>query len=253
MVEQANRRAALLVDFDNCVRRGQQDLASQLRAWLTHTVGTIVSADAHLDHVLVRLYGGWMQGGVLSRAGSEVAGALPQADPFPSRRPDGRVMSGTVELALGLAESPGRVFDDTVRRKNSAPRLRRDREGLNGKCHDDTATCSIKMIARFTAATHRLCPTPSCGVTSGEAFLIQEQKMVDTMMTCDVLYLSQDPTLVATYVATDDTDLLPPLIAAATRRSGSATLISPHGFFSDAQIEFLQDSSVPVLHLSGES
>jgi hypothetical protein len=74
----------VLIDFDNILPPGEGSLSAEL---LSHQlVGLLKSAlvtHPSLEHFVIRLYGGWYEGGTLTNRGSEVAQLVSQVDLFP--------------------------------------------------------------------------------------------------------------------------------------------------------------------------
>lgn len=239
--------ALVLVDYDNVFRGSVGE--SELRHELNRLVGLAVDESSDEIQIVVRLYGGWTAGGALSRRGSEVARTASMADPFPMiiRK---RVIRGSVELARSLISDPSVIFDDTYRRRTSPPRLRLSGSPPMGCAEDDT--CPAKILMSFTKGPGRTCPSAVCSVSSASAFVVHEQKMVDTMLTCDLMQGAQDAEVVAIFIVSDDTDFIPPLVASAKLCRGEISLLAPNGTISGPTQALLRSKGVRVIQPGGK-
>jgi uncharacterized LabA/DUF88 family protein len=239
--------ALVLVDFDNLFPSAVHE--SELRHVLMRLIELAAQAAPVETSVSVRLYGGWTASGTLSRRGSEVALVASQADPFPMiiRR---NFVRGSVELAQSLRSEPSLVFEDTYRRRNAPPRLRLAASPPDG-CVDSDG-CPAKILVRFTKGPGRICPADSCSVSAGSAFTVHEQKMVDTMLSCDLLQGAPDPEVAAILVVSDDTDFVPPLLAAAQLCRGTIAVLAPNGTLGASAKRLLTSKGVQVLELEDE-
>lgn len=246
-------RVGVLVDFDNALPPTDLLTASSLRHVLLACIRHALSLVDGAPSIHVRLYGGWMSGAILSRRGSEVAALLQEADPFPLVTEGGLTVRGTLELATGIIDDPGMVLEDTYRRRSGVPRLRLANTPLPHGCASEPATCPAKILARFTKASHKQCPVEACTVVASSAFTVHEQKMVDTLLVCDLLALLDDSRCRAILLLSGDTDFVPALVL-ARRKSGIALswLIPSQAIASEDFAEFVRLRGVEVGVLSAE-
>lgn len=88
-----------------------------------------------------------------------------------------------------------------------------------------------------------------CQVTAQSAFVSAEQKMVDTLLACDLidLVLSADVTHIT--VVSGDTDFVPPILFAKGWKTASLQLIVPKAGWSSGQTSILEDSGITVTEL----
>ncbi len=243
------KSAVILVDLDNVHPPGSTALAGpELRHSLLTLITLACDSVPRIGVITVRLYGGWMSGGVLSRMGSEVAAAMAMADPFPLLHTNGVSVRGTVELATSLLAAPAFVLQDTYRHRGSVPRLR-----LSGPippgCQRDPVACPARILKQFTKGPGSLCPADACGVTATSAFVAHEQKMVDTLLSCDLLAAAEDEGISAVFLVSGDTDFVPPLLYAACRDAFTARrlyLLTPSRDLPDSEAELLRRMGVAV-------
>lgn len=208
--------AVALIDFDNWYRATPSaSVGAVLQHCLNEVVRALVELTEDVLYVLVRIYGGWTENGVLTALGSDVAAGCAAADPFPlAIMNQSRIIHGEVQLAHQLSIAPHIHLGDTSRRRWGPSRLRLNGTPLPPGCLETMERCPARILQKFTKSPTRSCPVDACPVTAESAFLTREQKMVDTMMTCDLLDYVHDADTVAVAVVTADSDLLPPLIHA---------------------------------------
>jgi hypothetical protein len=211
-----NLSVTILVDFDNLYK----DVTGPDFHWVNHQLNKFVElalgVDPNVEELVIRMYGGWIQGGILTARASALLSVLGGTSFFPIKHPkkDG-VLRGTIGLATRLIGVPSVEWDDTRRVKNGLPKLRLAKETLPSKCINP-ASCPATTLSRFTKHKSKLCPTPGCSVTNSEAFQTVEQKMVDTMIACDAIFLALDETQGHVLVVSDDSDVVPAVALAQT-------------------------------------
>ena len=205
--------AVALVDFDNWHEAaGSRPVESTLREVVQAVTSRLFEIEPAIAAISIRLYGGWTQMGAFSQTASEVATHLPVVDPFPIPAA-GRIVRGEVRLATTLASDPTIDIGDLCRIRSGPPRLRLASSPRPNGCANETA-CSAKALQRFTSKGTSQCPTEGCTVVASDAFSTKQQKMVDTLMTCDLLTYASSQEVLAVSVVTADTDLMPPLLQA---------------------------------------
>ena len=206
-----------LVDFDNllppyedCTREAFGLIINQLLDAILHSIPTA-------ERVSIRLYGGWMSNGVLSRRGSDVSAAVSGIRLFPRISIGSHRVRGDVLLATALLAQPAVSFSDTARRRNSVPRLRLSGNPLPAGCAVTSEQCPAKILQKFTSKNSKECPVDECMVLCRDAFVVQEQKMVDGMLICDLITLTDEQPSPSCVIVSDDTDFVPALIIGGYR------------------------------------
>ena len=242
---------ALLVDFDNFMPPARTLEESEASHLLQATIRSMLEKSPELASINVRLYGGWRSSGLLSRRGSEVAGLLRAIDPFPIPISSARILRGRMELALSLVGHTSPEFDDTYRVRGSAPRIRLSQNPVPSGCasnqHD---ACPARILTKFTASRGRVCPIDKCAVTAEAAFLHAEQKMVDTLLSCDLIELaSLSENYAQVAIASGDTDFVPPLVYASQKTSATLHLITAKPNWSPGATRILRSHNVHVSEL----
>ena len=200
-----HRSVVMLIDYDNVESAVRQEGVAGVIHRILHLLPEDVLSP--VTHVAARLYGGWYNERLLTEAAQKLRGDIEHHFPFvvplltPGRR-SGILVSA--ELALALSISPNVHLMNTYRIR-SAPRNLRAEDYPFAKCVSPTAGCPLH-------ATHHLlttnrCPEPGCPVRIREVITRPEQKLVDTMLTADLVYVARRPSTVI--VASSDDDLWP--------------------------------------------
>jgi hypothetical protein len=210
--------AYALVDYFNLPRRTQNN---GLRS-LAHGISDGI-AEPGLEQIEVRLYGGWYDAGGLTKTGTLLAQEIDQTFPLSLRTPQGAARTFRCEIASSLIESRADLFFSTVRDRHGLAWYRRAAPPLG--CVDPP-TCTRDVVLRWS---RNGCPAPGCAVTHQEAFCSGQQKLVDSLICCDLLSLcTGDPDLVVLLVSEDD-DFIPALVLAGRRGQGVWQLRSKAG------------------------
>lgn len=200
-----------------------------------------------IDQLTIRLYGGWFEAAAMTSRASEYARLAQLADPFPLVG-SGRRISGRVELATGPIASPGMILPHTYRRRATAPRLKRA-PGLNDPSCCGSSSCSAKRLAGWSEGPRKVCPTPDCNVTYADAFFGSEQKMIDAMLSVDLIDMATIGQMSAVAVVSDDTDFIPALLYAARRGEGQVVSIRRRKL-DDLLADLLADAGVNDLRVA---
>lgn len=219
-----------LVDFDNLLPPYEECTPEMLNVTLNELVDRILQTIPKAEQVFIRLYGGWMASGILSRRGSDISAAMSAVGLFPRIGDGSHRVRGSLTLADALVLTPHLRFADTSRRRLTPPRLRLAGNPLPNNCAGTSDSCPARILKKFTSKPSKECPVDGCTVLCTEAFVVQEQKMVDGMLICDLITLSDMRPRVSCVVVSDDTDFVPGLVIAADR--------------SDAVYWALRDTSV---------
>ena len=157
----------------------------------------------------VRVYGGWYEGNQITRMAQDVTVELQRDFPTILRVPLGNsetlALKTNSELAVSLLQEPGHHLFDTYRRKGKPWNVRVEKPADIG-CVD--ATCVLPQMKQLLKSGS--CPKSGCSVTSCELVYRHEQKIVDTMLTCDLIH-AVDRVSGRVILISGDDDFLPPL------------------------------------------
>ena len=238
----------ILVDYDNLFSRDRRERSPSL---VEHDLVSILREVRRrfpaAREFRIRLYGGWYQDGILTDHGSEVAGSV-SSGIFPLVDRDRSVIiRGEIELVDELLAVPSVRFRETFRRRGGLPRLRLAAVGsAPDGCAQPNASCPVAALRRFSRKKPSTCPVESCVVTSDDAFVVSEQKMVDALLICDLLHAVElRPAVVA--AVTSDTDLLPALVQASVKSSERLVLIGDQSLWPADHLLLLESLGVHLL------
>lgn len=156
----------------------------------------------------IRVYGGWYEGLNMTQLAQKLSVAI--ADDFPAiiRLPSavGTIaLATTAELAVSMIEEPQYHLFNTYRKKGRPGNLRVQRPEQVG-CTD--LACPLPIAKKLLK--NGSCSLSSCTITADDLVYRHEQKIVDSMLTCDMVYASQLMYDHIVLVSGDD-DFLPPI------------------------------------------
>ena len=156
----------------------------------------------------VRVYGGWYEGSEITRLAQEVAVEIQDNFPAIIRIPsNGKYIKfkTNADLAVALMKEPGRHLFNTLRRREKPGNIRVEAPENVG-CLD--SECILPMMKKFLNKGR--CPKSDCNAASGNLVYRQEQKLVDTMLSCDLIHAASEEDYKVILISSDD-DFLPPL------------------------------------------
>ena len=139
--------------------------------------------------------------------------------------PNGSAMiRGTLELAEQMYGVEG-VWNNTYREKEGLPRLIMNKSIIDKtECEKDESrdVCPINILKRFSKRNNersqpKICHISNCK-NSSNVFNQLGQKMVDSIMVCDILTYGEDETTKVIYVITDDVDLFPAVVLCSKKK-----------------------------------
>lgn len=198
---------AVFIDYDNLSQSQKTaGIVDVLTKALLQVSLQDVSARARCD---IRVYGGWYEGSLMTRLAQDVSIEIQREFPKIIRLPvagGGPVMvSANAELAVALLQEPAHHLFNTYRRKGKPANVRVEGQ-TNVGCTD--STCVLPLMKKLLKNGN--CPKAGCGVAVGNLVYRHEQKIVDTMLSCDLIHAASFPEVRIILVSGDD-DFLPPL------------------------------------------
>jgi len=194
-----------LVDYDNLEPQDREvGLAS-----LARRIATAVLADKPGLNVLnLRLYGGWYDESGLTREGTRLTQVFGNIFPFPFKV-NGGWINIRCEIASALVDYPADILPFTLRTKRG---LRtRPRSVIPPNCSSPTS-CGVLHVQAWVRGQ---CPVGGCTVPTGDAFVYREQKLVDTLLCCDLVALSSRKPSEPIILVSNDDDMVPALMLGA--------------------------------------
>lgn len=208
-------KGVILVDFNN-VYYGDEPCYEKVKYLLQQFITECMDIYPNTEKVEVRLYGGWKSNAHFTHRADMVRSFMPRlnSELFPfihqRRRILGDVSMVTSQFNLDVE------WDDTMQEKPAKHKLKVKMDGVN-VCNYDPGQCPMHMIAKATHGETVICPMDGCGTIDISKLIRREQKMVDTMMACDILEYVHEPDYSVIEVVSDDVDLHPAVALAGHR------------------------------------
>ena len=200
----------MLVDYDNIEElnrhRGLVDLVTTMLAKLPEDV----TPDNAM--VTIRLYGGWYEGDRPTSLAQELRSNVAQHFPAIVRlgQTFERRVRTDVDLARSLLIRPNYNLFNTFRYRRGAPRLRSAPPPYESCTAPEE--CALSDIGKLLRA--RRCPAETCRVRLQDVFTQPQQKLVDTMLTADAIFVAHSLMPAKLVVVTNDDDLWPAICTA---------------------------------------
>lgn len=206
MVEPANS-LGVFVDYDNLTPIQKTDGIHDLLTKALCLLPTTMSARVKCN---VRIYGGWYEGVQMTRMAQEVTVEIQRDFPLVIRLPTGNeapsiLVTINAELAVALLQEPGHHLFNTYRRKGRPSNIRVETP-QNAGCTD--ADCVLPLMSTFIKSGR--CPKSGCSLIENNLVYRHEQKIVDTMLSCDLIHGGGTQFDCVVLISGDD-DFLPPL------------------------------------------
>lgn len=200
-----NNELIVLVDYDNVKiifrNRGLEHVVSRIISNITPNL------DKKYNRVRIRLYGGWYHNQTLSKKAQNLASDIANKFPKVENINFNNVLYKSIinaELAYTLEFDHKHKLFNTYRRKRTPSGIKANKPPYQN-CQNQP-NCDLINIHKFI--NKKKCPHASCGVTHNGVLEKNEQKLVDTMLTSDIIYLSFNDNNELCVVTSDD-DILP--------------------------------------------
>jgi uncharacterized LabA/DUF88 family protein len=216
---------AILVDYDNLMLNqksaGLVDVATRVLMQLPPLVAQARGACE------MRLYGGWYEEATMTKLAQELSVAIqvdfPTIIRVPNQSGGTTPIAVNASLAVALSEEPAHLLFNTFRKKGRPSNVRVQNPQDAGCTKDDCALTLLEKILK-----NGKCPSSSCTATSNNLVYRSEQKLVDTMLACDLLH-AQMQGLDYIVLVSDDDDFIPPVRTLLLR---GAPVVRAHPKFS---------------------
>ena len=219
------KKALILIDYDNLSSNQKSSIQLLIEQILCHLANT-----DQLDKFIkgdVRVYGGWYEEDKLTALAAQLNMIF--QDPVTGKVFDKNgqeiLYNFQILLAQSLLSAPTQDFWRTYRKKSNPSRGIRFSQEMKSCSFSGNVMAQVK-----TLITTGLCPHSDCPNYSEENLVIYraEQKMVDTLMSCDLVYsaiISPDSDYVI--VVSGDDDFYPALVLAGQFNNCSLVHVIP--------------------------
>jgi uncharacterized LabA/DUF88 family protein len=186
----------VLVDYDNIekdyTRKGIEYLVRKI-------VSKIDKSHLHKKGITVRLYGGWYEGNSFTRKAESINIEIVSGFPIVATLSDNESEEiVNCELAVGMLADPATHLISTFREREMPTGIKTTHPR---DCGCDFSDCPLYEFRDFIL--RGVCSV--CNDVSPEQFLYRaEQKLVDTMLTCDLLFEASNSGVVVLVSSDDD-------------------------------------------------
>ena len=212
-------KAVVIIDYNNIFTQDDNDDKSNIQFLLTQIINDIKGNYYSVENIVIRAYGGWNNQNGLTNRGSVVQEKLSSiaVDLFPVPSNNGMIR-GSLELADQMYGVAG-IWNNTYREKEGLPRLIINNNIINKtECErtENKDVCPVKLLKKFSKRNNeksqpKMCQVLNCQ-NSSNVFNQLGQKMVDSIMVCDILTYGEEETTKVIYVVTNDVDLFPAIV-----------------------------------------
>lgn len=198
-----HRNMKVLVDYDNLPHDASNKGLIYLADRILSRVSTI--ADPH-PAINFRLYGGWDRNNRMTRTGQNLSIEIQSAFPR-TLRTGGKPVILKMQLAQALEALPGKRLPNTLREEP----MRKIKCQTPSRTTCRTLQCPIDPMASFL--NDGRCPMDGCIAEPRMLLSRSEQKLIDTMMVADMIYLASQREACIAIVSSDD-DMWPGILSA---------------------------------------
>lgn len=210
-------RTIVIVDFDNFFPQQMSEYNStQLETFFNLRIQEILAVHPETERIDIRLYGGWYKNNGYSNKASELQTILQSISIFPLLIENNKKVDGVIELAEHMNGVPY-VWTNTFQEKAGLQKVRIDWTKTGESCTHASPSCPVKILSNFIRNRNHQCSNSGCSTIHSDVFFRREQKMIDTMMTCDIMSFSEESDVNSIYIISDDTDLFPAIALSRTK------------------------------------
>lgn len=206
-------KITILIDYDNL--SGVQKSSGLLDIVTRVLMQLPTNISVHRGSCEVRVYGGWYEASTMTQIAQDLSVSIQNDFPAIIRVPTGLGLALTVsaELAMAMTEEPSHHIFNTFRKKGKPNNVRVLTPNDVGCA---SSQCALGLAKRLIRTGK--CPVAGCNIPNNDLVYRSEQKIVDTMLTCDLLYFSMQNYDYIMLISGDD-DFLPPIRTALIRGS----------------------------------
>lgn len=217
------RSIAIIIDFDNFFGTDLSLINSEsLELSFSELVNLCESKFRDFDSISIRLYGGWYNEMSLTKQASSLQQLLYNVNVFPKVQ-KGKVINGSIEMVSELYGIPNFKWGYTHKETNGIKRVRIDFDKVDYVCSNNRDSCPKFILYNFTRNKDKKCKVEGCNSIHKDIFKGIEQKMVDTLIACDILSFAEEEKTKGMVVISDDQDHFPSLALALERQKAKQT------------------------------
>lgn len=208
LMENRNKEVVVIVDFDNFFPKNMKDYSEvEINAFFINIVDMILKQYNNISFVNIRLYGGWYKGVSFTQKASLLSSMLAHVNVFPVIVGNKKV-DGNLDMVHSLYGLDGYIWHDTFREKAGLQKFRIDSTKMGDLCSLNENSCAVKILDKFIRK-QKMCHNAGCTMVQQNVFIRREQKMIDTMMACDIIAYGEEDNISAIFIVSDDVDIFP--------------------------------------------
>ncbi|MGA3013042.1 MAG: hypothetical protein ABSD71_03290 [Bacteroidales bacterium] len=211
----------VLIDFDNYFKKDINDYnENEIEFHLDKLIQQVLKKTPEIQNISLRLYGGWFEGEHLSKKASTAMQLFSNITIFPIHlKYQNRLIHGDIEFVTELIQIPRFKWYHTFKERAGTPHIRINKEHLGVVCENSKDICPVFILSRFTKSKTRFCKVSGCTTIQKDVFFIKEQKMVDTLIACDIINLFENQEIQSLFLISEDLDHLPAVAFAGCRNN----------------------------------
>jgi uncharacterized LabA/DUF88 family protein len=200
---------AFFIDYDNLLPR--QKNAGILDVVRKTILQIPIAPNTKLIKCNTRIYGGWYEGSVITQLAQNIIVEIQRDFPNLFHLPLSSNLSVSViitaELAVSLLQEPNHHLFNTYRCKTKPTNIR-VKDPISVGCSDPN--CILTLVKKILKTGK--CPKTNCTICADDLVYRNEQKTVDTLLSCDLIYATS-PSLGIDQIIliSGDDDFLPPI------------------------------------------
>lgn len=211
-------KVIVLIDFDNHFDNIQSKYSPEMFEYSFKKLVNVCQEEfSDFEFIEFRLYGGWYRKDVLTKQASIIQQLLRNVNVFPKVLKD-KVIKGSISIASTLFEIPEIIWNHSYKDTDGVNRIRINHESVDLICNENRNLCPKFILHKFTRKKDQLCNVENCDNIQKNVFKGSTQKMVDTMIACDIISISESDTTVGMLIISEDQDHLPSLALASLRK-----------------------------------
>jgi uncharacterized LabA/DUF88 family protein len=213
----------LLIDFDNYFKKDINDYnEKEIEFHLIRFIEEVLKRAPDVEKISLRLYGGWFEDEHLSKRASTAMQLFSKISIFPIHlQIQNRLIHGEIEFVTELIQIPRFKWLHTYKERAGIPHIRINKENIDAVCENSKDLCPAFILSSFTKSKTKFCKVPGCTNIQKDIFFTREQKMVDTLIACDIISLFQDPNIHSIFLISEDMDHLPALAFGSYKKNDS--------------------------------
>lgn len=207
-MENRHKEVVVIVDFDNFFPKNMNDYSvEEINAFFNSIIETILRQFDDISFINIRLYGGWYKGVSFTQKASVLSSMLANVNIFPVFIENKKV-NGSLNMVQSQYGLDGYVWYDTYREKAGLQKFRIDSSKMGEHCTSNENVCAVKILDKFIRK-QKMCQNAGCTIVQQNVFIRREQKMIDTMMACDIIAYGGEENISSIVIVSDDIDIFP--------------------------------------------